>query len=333
MIKLKNIKCYMINFNPHKSLIFKPNIIKFIINNTYLEISNVIRRMVIDEIKIKRMICNIENIETNDKFIIKENIIDRLNQIDINQQILTNTRFSIDVNASNINKNVLTDDIYSDEIVKQMFNKNIILLELRANKYIKIDNIRIIENYGYKNGIFGHAYSSISEHCVNDNEHCVNDNEHSVNDTLNSCSSNKSHSFKHIIETTGEINVQNLFQMITNEIIERLQNLLLISIESSENIHKLVINNESYTIGELIQKYIARNIPEIEHVSYVCKEPRILIITIKNNSNDEVQKIIKKLVEFYIQEFRSLNEQIKALNIKYININNYKDFIDINNVF
>ena len=132
--------------------------VSFTLDETTIELANTIRKCIIDEIPIKSMTFNETTLITNDRFILSDYFKKNLETVPINQEISTeDIKISLDVANTDPYKII---NIYSHNLQFKSKNNildthewvmpNIILIKLRPNKFIKIDDIQVIEGLGYE---------------------------------------------------------------------------------------------------------------------------------------------------------------------------------------
>lgn len=127
-----------------------PDIIQFDIKCNS-RIANAIRRTLLDEIKTKSLEPG--NILTNDIYIIKDELINNIRQIPIDQSVSLDTRFSIAVE----NKNTHIVPVYTKKIrsdTTDTFNSRIQICTLNPGKRLQIKNMTIVEGRGRNNSRF-----------------------------------------------------------------------------------------------------------------------------------------------------------------------------------
>ena len=137
---------------------FNKKSLSFELINSNEAFANGIRRIFNDELLVKSLDVNIYDLKTDDKYILPDNIIERLNLIPILQNINDNIVFSINI-INNTNDII---NIYSKDIINKnkndkniYFNNNILICSLKPNRYLYINNIKITKEYGYND----HKYS------------------------------------------------------------------------------------------------------------------------------------------------------------------------------
>lgn len=128
--------------------------ISFYLKNANCAVANGLRRIIIGEIKTKILTCEISNIITNEDFVILHELIDMINYIPIKQDIPLDVEFSLNFINNDKNSNftvVHSSDIkqISGKTIKDPFAETFRLAQLRPGKFLTIDKIKIVENYGY----------------------------------------------------------------------------------------------------------------------------------------------------------------------------------------
>lgn len=126
--------------------------ISFYLKNANVSIANAIRRVVSGELKVKYLTCDIHDINTNDDFIILDELKDRINFIPINQDIPVGTVFTLNVSNTNAKKRyyiVHSNEIVSKTYTGRAFAETFRLAELNPAKYLIIPKIIVVEDYGY----------------------------------------------------------------------------------------------------------------------------------------------------------------------------------------
>ncbi len=120
--------------------------------------ANALRRVYNNELLVKALDISVHNINTDDKYILPDNIKERISLIPLEQSVNENTIFNLIVNnTTNDMINIYTKDLVNknknDHTV--YFNKNILICTLKSNKFINLSSIKINKEFGYNN----HAYS------------------------------------------------------------------------------------------------------------------------------------------------------------------------------
>jgi DNA-directed RNA polymerase subunit L len=326
---IKNVKIndYAINYknskfeniiNQNKHLIPELNkkSISFELINSNEAFANGIRRTFNDELLVKSLDVNIYDLKTDDKYILPDNIIERINLIPVLQNISDDIIFNINV-INNTNDII---NIYSKDIINKnkndktiYFNSNILLCSLKPNRYLYINNINIKKEYGFNDHKF--SMGSYNYEIIN-----TDFNINSLNNNITD--------FKIELITNNNIEIKNLIILIYDTLYFRLKNIQLsinnydintnstdinklvndIFIIPNQNIFEIHINNEYHTIGNLITKYVFNLDKNIELINYKLEHPlrHKIIINIKHNqykkiNNDAIENIIK-----YLDIFKNL---------------------------
>ena len=130
----------------------KRQIISFVIKNTNAKIANGIRRTLIEEMLIKILDVEIEDIDTDEEYLIRDEFRDRINLIPIDQSINVDSTFTIDM--VNTDTNAPWSRVYSEDIHGAPCDGNFSIAELRPGKHLKVTDIYVSEGYGYENAKF-----------------------------------------------------------------------------------------------------------------------------------------------------------------------------------
>ena len=328
----------LINNNKHLLPNLNKNSISFDLIDANEAFANSIRRVYNDELLVKCLDINVHNLVTNDKYILTDNIKERINLVSLSQNISIDTKFNLNViNNTNDIINIYTRDITNknknDKNV--YFNTNIQICSLKPNRFINISDIYINKDYGYNNAIYSLGswkykaintdfnVSSLNNNIKDFNLELINNYNIEIKDIIINIYENLYLRLKtiqssindyviHGINTNSEevnkiMNASNDLYIINNKLIKD-SNILDIdgSIpEEISNIYEIHINNEYHTIGNLITKYVFLQEPNIELINYKLIHPLThkIVITIKHSEykkiiNDAIEQIIKDLVIF-----------------------------------
>lgn len=346
-MNIKNVKINDYNINYENSK-FKhiiennkhllPNMnkqsISFDIINSNEAFANAIRRVFNDELPIKCLEVNYHNVITNDKFILIDNIIERISLISILQTIDINTTFNL--NITNDTNDII--NIYAKDLINKntndknlYFNTNIQICSLRPNRYININNIKPGINYGYNNSIYSigsFKYEAINTDfnipSLNNNVtdyhlELINNSNIPIKNLINLIYETLYIRLKKIQDYVNDYNIEknaddmnkindDIYIIQNNNIKDT--NILdnnIDSINNFNNLYEIHINDECHTIGNLLTKYIFLEMPTIEYINYRLHHPltRKLIVTIKHSNykkiiNDAINSIFKDLNIFKI---------------------------------
>jgi DNA-directed RNA polymerase subunit L len=285
--------------------------IQFELINSNEAFSNAIRRIFNDELLIKCLHTHIFDIKTDDKYILHDTIIERINSISINQKIDDDIIFHINVinNTNDIIK------IYSKDIINKKnkndtniyFNPNILICTLKPNKYLYINDIKIHKDYGFNNHIYSigsFSYEiintnfqelSLNNDCKDFRIELINNSNIELSYLINEIYNNLYFRLKKIQQAINEYQLEKYSSDI-NKILNE------IFIIKNNNIFEIHINNEYHTIGNLLTYYIYNILNSIELINYKLEHPlrHKIIIYIKHNNykqlfNDAINNIIKDL--------------------------------------
>ena len=324
-MEVKNIKVndYSFNINnKYKSILEKnqhllPTLnkvgLQFQLINSNEAFANSIRMVFNDELLVKYLDVSIFDLNTNDKYILPDNIIERIALIPLNQNVNSDKKYKLHImnNSNDIIK------IYSKEL-KTMnedksidFNPNILLCTLKPNKSLTINNIKINQEYGFNNHIFSlgsFAYEIINTNfnTLSLNNNCTDfqlelipnanipleDLVHKIYDNL----------YIRLKKIQNDINTYQL-ENHSNDISKILTDLFIIKNSNSNGTNQLYeihIMHEFNNIGHLLTRYIYNLDNNIELINYKLEHPlrHKLIINIKHNQykklcNDAINNIIK----------------------------------------
>jgi hypothetical protein len=172
--------------------------ISFDLKNTYSGFANAIRRTLIEEMPVKCISFNEDDMSTNDEFILSDILLKNINLLPINQDIDSNkyltktislykhndTNKIIDVKASDIQVTTKNTDPEKSQQSSNKLNKkakekshkydnaeendklipdaNIIIIRLRPNKFVKIPNIIIEEGLSKNNAAKFSLFDNVS---------------------------------------------------------------------------------------------------------------------------------------------------------------------------
>ena len=319
-MSIKNFKIHNINPKENDKDIIKllptmliPYEVSLELHDVNVAIANGIRRVMLSEIPVKALKFRFNDFKTTDPFILVDFILSRIRNIPINQNIPINTILELDViNNTEDVIHIKTKDLkiikgsYSTHTDKKLpFNETYTIAMLNPNKSLKITNIYIKSNYGYKYG--GYSVACNARSIPIDIEPY---NSFTKEGVKSSVSDPKK--FRLTWCSNGNMSANDIFKLSCDEIINRLNNIktFIDSIELHKDISILRINKESDTIGNILIKSICDDYPNISAATYNCNNvTHELIIRIRKNDNatDIINKTIDKNVK--------LLEKIKKLII------------------
>lgn len=295
--------------------------LKFQLLNSNEAFANAIRRIFNDELLIKCLTTNIFNIKTNDKYILHDTIIERINSIPINQNIAEDLKFNLNI-ENNTNEII---KVYSKDIINKnnndkniYFNPNILVCTLKPNRFLVINNIIINKEYGYNNHIY----------CLGSFKYeIINTDFSELSLFINS------KDFEIELITNANISISDLINLIYDNIYFRLKNIQQsindydlntvstdinkinhdIFIINNNNIYEIYINNEYHTIANLLTYYIYQLDNNIELINYKLEHPlrHKIIINLKH---PQYKKLCNDAINNIINDFDKLKKSILDSN-------------------
>lgn len=299
ILENEKIVSFLKNHIPHEKLEFE-------IYDVYASFVNAIRRVAETELNVYYLSVDKSNIDTNDRYLLKDFIINQIESIPINQDLVLNTKFNLNIkNAIECPIKITTNDLkISNDTTINYFNKNIELFKLHSNNYLKIDNIFI---------------KKCLVEDISSNKLCV-----SSYDLINFDYSNQSLEFlnadyKFFIHSFGLMKTKRIINLVVDTIIFRLNSIkeninnniqdVSFNITKKNNIHTFYIKNENHTIKNLIYDYGMNNFKDL-NLFFEPVHPQIkeLIIVIDNIN---AKKILINIIEIIIKEFQTFNNNFK----------------------
>lgn len=129
-------------------------IISFVIRNTDTPTANGLRRTLIEELPVKILHIDVEDIETDEVFLIRDELIDRIHSIPIDQSVKDDETFSLDIANTDTTKRI--GHVYSGDIkgLDDKADKRFRIAELHPGKHLQVANIRVLTGYGYMHSNF-----------------------------------------------------------------------------------------------------------------------------------------------------------------------------------
>ncbi len=138
---------------------------RFTIKSTCSSFANALRRCIIEEIPVKAMSVLPQNIQTDDRFILYEEIMEHITSIPINQDIVDEEdvdKWIISINVHNKTENiinVLSNDIQISDgkkaiSTKKLFSQTIPICMLHTGKFLNVTKMFIVTKRGYEDGKF-----------------------------------------------------------------------------------------------------------------------------------------------------------------------------------
>lgn len=326
------------------------NIVKFDLIDSNEAFANGIRRVFNDELEIGVMFVHPSELDTDDKFILPDNIIERINLIPFCQlQLEENKELSLSLKVSNDSGDIIT--IYSKDIkinskqggksTENLFNQNFIICTLRPSKYLYINNITIKKREGFVNNV--HTLGTHRYECINV-DFAKSSLDTNLKDFRIELKDNGNSSYKQIIQLVRN----NLFKRITkvknliaeyempDDTISQTQNLTVLDNSSNDiyiikntkiidlhsileenskknesmNIYEIHIKGEYHTVGNILTKYVYLEDKNIEIINYKLEH------ILKNKiivtiKHSEYKKIIDNALTSFLKDLDTWYKSFK----------------------
>jgi DNA-directed RNA polymerase subunit L len=306
--------------------LFTKSFIKFTLVDTNEAFANAIRRVFNDELVINTMHVHPSDITTNDKFILPDNIVERLSLIPINQ--------STDKESWSIRVDNESDDIikiWSSDIKSKSgkihFNQNIQLCSLRPNKHLYISNILSKGSEGFHNnantmGTY-HFSCPIGEQSMADTittfDILLQDNSNSspseMINLIHNCITMRLKRVRELINNYEiPVNVDIATEANNNEVYI-VKNTKIVDVKKDNSdisdLYEIHIKGEYHTIGNLITRYVFNENPDIELVNYKLEHilKHKIIVTV---CSSDYKKIIYSALTKCIEDFDQWKSAILA---------------------
>ena len=257
-------------------------------------LANAIRRTLIAEMPIKHLTVALPDIKTNDPYVIGEAIRKRIEMIPISQDIDMDSVFSIRFeNNSDSYVDVLSSEIkLNGNAVSSDIVPSIPICDINSNTSISINDIHVVESYGYYN----------SRASIGKVSYEILDADFNV-PSINADPTK----FRIEIETPGVIDPKKMVVKSIDNLLERLDAIDYGRSIVEFDIYKLTIVNETYSIGRLLSWYIYKVDPTIKYVASRLLHPskRDCVVDIHHPSGDA---ICKKAVEIIKTDLKSIRK-------------------------
>jgi len=279
---------------------FKPYEGTLQLNNINTAIANGFRRVILSELPIKAMKFKSSSFSTTDPFILVDFVQGRFRNIPIDQNISTDTIFSLDVtNKTERLLEVKTKDLKIIKGTNRLpFNSTFTLFMLNPSKSVSISEIYIKIDYGYNHG--GHSVTCNARSLPTDIEPF---NTFTKTGIPSSIADPKN--FKIIFISNGNMDAKDIIKLACKELINRLRDLKNIEIEYQNDI-AIITKKESDTIGNIITKSVCELYPDIPSVTYYHNYIDNNL-TVKLKTNLDASEVINKAIDYNI----SIIEKIK----------------------
>jgi len=141
----------------------KREIISFVLRNTDTPTANGLRRTLIEEMPVKILTATVADIETDEEFLIRDELLDRIHATPIDQNLKEDAVFKIDVLNNDTSKRI--GHVYSSEILPlagsaqdfsagRLCDTKFRIAELHPGKHLRVKNINVLIGYGYMHANF-----------------------------------------------------------------------------------------------------------------------------------------------------------------------------------
>lgn len=278
---------------PYKSLTWE-------LHNTYPEVANAFRRCINSELPTLIMDFDLKDIDFDDVFLMALEIQKRINLIPIRQ--ISGMNFSVDVyNNTNDPIKVMSSDIKQNgKSTEELFSQSFIIAILNPRRYLKINNIKTKSGAQYKDGAAYSYPERVQYECIDLNVH----------------GDDKVPSSLHVEQTSFRLSIQKqqyelpttIIKRAAKEIEQKLDKIYdvinnwgntrstKIEIKKEDDVTNYKIYDETYTVGQLIVRFINIIDPSIELLSCFKKFSFNNFVTLKVGHID-ANNIVKKAIK------------------------------------
>lgn len=274
----------------------QPQEFSFELHGVNIAIANGLRRVIESGVPVKCFSVSPEDIESNDPYVIPEYIVQRLRLIPCKQSININSVFGVDyINNDYDIQEVMSAEIKHSGFITEkaekhggldlhkerssstknevfgaaensnLFDGTIALTDLNPNCFLRIKNIRVVWGRGYDYGGF-----TVAHGCVCLPIWAANQAPYSIS---SSCSDIRDHIIR--FQTNGTESPQSIVKRSCSEIISRLKTAetklatnLYTRESETDHVHRLVLEGEDDTVGNILMKTILDIEPEISACVY-----------------------------------------------------------------
>lgn len=272
--------------------------LSFELLDSNLAIANGIKRSCKSEISMRYLTVSLTDIFSTDPYVEQNVIRKRIEMIPIPQDTPIGSTYSIRFeNKSDTYVDVLSAEIKHRGSTPAKFIQSIPIVSINSYHSFVIENITVSETKSYLNSrvTAGRIGYDILNHDME---------KHSTNN------SNPTHFYLQL-ETAGNIDPKYIVRAAIDSIIERLNAIDYSLAKTEYDTYKLFIPNETYTIGNLLARYIYFNVdPTIDYVAARIghESKRELTMDIRHPQGE---LLCKKAVEIIIQELTTLKKSFK----------------------
>ena len=320
--------------------------LRFVLKKSCSSFANALRRCFIEEIPVKSFSVAPSNIQTDDQFILYEEIIEHLTSIPISQDITFEEMetWVVSVNVHNKNDNIMT--VYSNDIqisngkkaigTKKIFSPTIPICVLHPGKFIRITKIFISTKKGYEDGkhiIMKNPYYKIldMEPFVPVKSAGPSPYQHTGTSCLEQDptqfeigftthrTTESSHVMLLCCDTLAErlINIKKHMETFLEEKKDMPYNTTKITLSVKDNLVHLEMFDEYYTLAKLVSHYCYIVKPDIHFVAHYLYHPLIRngYVKISRESNNPIQ-IFVKAIEEILKDLNTVRDAFKDVKVK-----------------
>lgn len=291
------------------------NIIKFKLVNSNEAFANAIRRVHNDELKVGAMNIHSSDFATNDKFILPDNLFERLKLIPV-EEFSGKKSLKVENTTDEIMK------IYASDIKPSTgFNHNIQLCSLRPGKYLYLNNITLKKEYGYVDNAYTvgtYRYDtpiigdSMSIDSTEFDMELADNGQYGYSKIIDSIRDNLVTRLNRVTSLIANYEIPDkIVSDVNNNEIYILENTSIVDIDqkSLENVYEIHIKNEYHTIGNLLTRYVLLEQPSIGLINYKLEhilKHKIII----NIMSSDYKKIINNAIKRCLADVESWHSAI-----------------------
>lgn len=282
-------------------------------------IINAIRRVMLDEMEGKGLQIEQDDIVTDDENILWPCLQKQIQCIRINQDIPTNSRFTLDVkNKTAVPLMITTGMLTTDTDLKIVpFNKTYRIITLREGKYLKLLNIRVVVGTGTLfSNVVACRYKPLDVEMFDRGKGV----------SSNMC--NPKH-FSFEFETNGTASPVTLLKSACKYVYERCKLYLselehidrakqehtsnMLDISKNADVTVFKFKNDTYTICNLLSSTIYQTHPDIALCNFGVIHPLEKVTNFNIKAKDPI-KIMIEAFETIIQTFKDIESQFVEKN-------------------
>jgi len=274
------------------------------LHNVSSAFANAIRRVIGEEALVKGLDCDLADIKTDDEYIIHEMIQQRIRLIPIRQTIEVGKKLTLEVhNSQTIPIDVKTKEFKDNN---KHFNTNITVLNLKPNKFIKID-CHVSQNYALSKGYGGYTLGVNAIILPLDLD---------PTKITTSIANPRHHLLKFI--SNGTMLPKDIICKAIDNIIDRLVTVksrdpfyTTIRGQPSQAIeYSKIIYNETATIRVLIIREMLTKYPDIDHIKAKQEDDNINILIKCVGSPDDM---LRDTIDACIADYKTCKANILSL--------------------